>query len=115
MSAFEPRDWYTLDMSTKVRLFSLKFPPHRVLRTLRAGQGLTRAPFMPRLYTEDEPIPEYESEDEPFDMPPPPRLVRHDTSIGGWVAERRVTFQDQEFPVHVRQMIRELRCSPPTE
>ena len=86
MSAFEPRDWHTLDMQTKVRLFSLKFPPHRVLRTLRAGQGLSRAPFMPRLYTEDEPEPEpYEELPPP---PSPPRLVRHDTSIGGWVAER---------------------------
>jgi hypothetical protein len=102
MSAFEPRDWDTLDMSTKVRLFSLHFPPHRVLRTLRAGQGLSQAPFLPRLYTEDE----------EFDPPPPPpKLVRHDTSIGGWVAERRVTFQ--EFPAHVRQMLRELRS--PTE
>jgi hypothetical protein len=75
MSAFEPRDWHSLDMETKVRLFSLKFPPHRVLRTLA------------------------------LDEPPlsPPRLVRHDTSIGGWVAERacpyapikrRVTFQE---------------------
>jgi len=71
MSAFEPRDWHTLDMNTKIRLFSLSFPPHRVLRTLR-GQ----APFLPRLYTEDDP------------PPPPPTLVRHDTSIGGWVADR---------------------------
>ena len=111
MSAFEPRDWDTLDMNTKIRLFSLHFPPHRVLRTLRAGQGLTQAPFLPRLYTEDES--DSESEDEPFDLPPPaPKLVRHDTSIGGWVAERHVTFQDQEFPAHVRQMLRELRCSP---
>jgi hypothetical protein len=111
MSAFEPRDWDTLDMNTKIRLFSLHFPPHRVLRTLRAGQGLSQAPFLPRLYTEDE----SESEDEPFDLPPPPapQLVRHDPSIGGWVAERHVTFQDQEFPAHVRQMLRELRCSPP--
>jgi len=76
MSAFEPRDWHTLDMGTKIRLFNLSFPPHRVLRTLRAGQGLSQVPFLPRLYTEDEPL------------PPPPRLVRHDTSIGGWVAER---------------------------
>jgi hypothetical protein len=119
MSAFEPRDWHTLDMNTKIRLFSLHFPPHRVLRTLRQGQGLTRAPFMPRLYTEDEPEPmlftEDESEDEPFDLPPPPAptLVRHDTSIGGWVAERHVTFQDQELPAPLQQMLRELRCSPP--
>jgi len=112
MSGFEPRDWHTLDMNTKIRLFSLHFPPHRVLRTLRQGQGLSQAPFMPRLYA-DEPEPEDESEDEPFDMPPPPapRLVRHDTSIGGWVAERHVTFQDQELPAPLRQ-IRELRCSP---
>lgn len=77
MSAFEPRDWHTLDMATKVRLFSLQFPPHQVLRELRAGQGLTETPFLQRIYTEE--------------MPPPlspPRLVRHDTSIGGWVAER---------------------------
>ena len=111
MSAFEPRDWHTLDMNTKIRLFGLQFPPHQVLRTLRAGQGLSQAPFLPRLYTEDE------SEEEPeFDLPPPaPKLVRHDTSIGGWVAERHVRFQenDQEFPAHIRQMIRELRCSPP--
>jgi len=80
MSAFEPRDWHTLDMNTKVRLFSLSFPPHRVLRTLRAGQGLSQVPFLPRLYTEDEL--------DPGPPPPPPRLVRHDTSIGGWVAER---------------------------
>jgi hypothetical protein len=56
---------------------------------------------MPRLYTEDEPL----------DMPPPPPpiLVRHDTSIGGWVAERterRVTFQ--EFPEPLEQMLRQL-------
>ena len=81
MSAFEPRDWHTLDMGTKIRLFGLHFPPHPVLRTLRAGQGLSQAPFLPRLYTEDEP--------EELPLPPaPPRLVRHDTSIGGWVAER---------------------------
>lgn len=109
MSAFEPRDWHTLDMNTKIRLFGLQFPPHRVLRTLRAGQGLSEAPFLPRLYTEDE------SEEE-FDLPPPPapKLVRHDTSIGGWVAERHVRFQE-EFPAHIQQMIRELRCSPPSE
>jgi len=113
MSAFEPRDWHTLDMNTKIRLFGLQFPPHRVLRTLRAGQGLSEAPFMPRLYTEDESEPEDDSEEEPFDMPPPaPKLVRHDTSIGGWVAERRVTFQDQDFPAPLQQMLRELRCSP---
>jgi hypothetical protein len=106
MSAFEPRDWHTLDMKTKIRLFSLHFPPHRVLRTLRQGQGLTETPFLQRLYTEDS--------DEEFDIPPPPpKLVRHDTSIGGWVAERHVTFQEQEFPAPLRQMIRELRCSPP--
>jgi len=81
MSAFEPRDWHTLDMSTKVRLFSLHFPPHEVLRKLRAGQGLSQTPFLPRLYTEDEPY-------EELPPPSPPRLVRHDTSIGGWVAER---------------------------
>lgn len=81
MSAFEPRDWHTLDMATKVRLFSLQFPPHRVLRSLREGQWLARAPFLQRLYTEDEP-----ADEEP--PPSPPRLVRHDTSIGGWVAER---------------------------
>ena len=101
MSAFEPRDWHTLDMATKVRLFSLQFPPHRVLRAIRVGQWVDRAPFLQRIYTEDEPA------DEEQEVPPPPsppRLVRHDTSIGGWVAERacpyapikasRVTFKE---------------------
>lgn len=108
MSVFEPRDWDTLDMNTKIRLFGLHFPPHQVLRTLRAGQGLSQAPFLPRLYTEEEPE---------FDLPPPaPKLVRHDTSIGGWVVERHVRFQnDQEFPEHIQQMIRVIRCSPPSE
>jgi hypothetical protein len=104
MSAFEPLDWHTLDMETKVRLFSLKFPPHQVLRTLRAGQGLSQAPFLPRLYTEDESESD-DDDDSEEDMPPPspPRLVRHDTSVGGWVAERacpyapvKVRFQERE-------------------
>jgi hypothetical protein len=100
MSDFEPRDWYTLDMATKIRLFSLMFPrrPRRHLH-----RELDGTLILPKLDTNI------------VLWPPPPKLVRHDTSIGGWVAERHVTFQDQEFPAHVRQMIRELRCSPPSD
>jgi len=72
MSAFEPRDWHTLDMETKIRLFSLMFPKHLPKRTRPTrGTKLTRQDS-------------YLSE-------PPPRatLVRHDTSVGAWrIAER---------------------------
>ena len=72
MSAFEPRDWHTLDMATKIRLFSLRFPKHLPKQT-RPNHGIN----LPRLdsYLSD----------------PPPRaiLVRHDTSVGAWrIAQR---------------------------
>lgn len=107
MSAFEPRNWHTLDMDTKIRLFSLKFPPHQVMRTLRAGDGMSRAPFMPRLYTEED-----------IEPPPRPKLERHDSSYGAWriperASPKRVSFQD--FPEPLEEMLRALQVLPQWE
>jgi hypothetical protein len=84
MNAFEPRDWYTLDMATKIRLFSLMFPTRLPRRQLH--RELDGTLILPKFDTNLVLWP-----------PPKPILQRHDTSIGAWrVPERakRVTFQD---------------------
>lgn len=103
MKRFETHDWHTLDMETKIRLFSQMFPMRLSKRTRLPNRGLGEVPFLPMIYTS---------------FGTPPKLERYETSMGGWVEERpcpdapvkrRVTF---EFPDPL-VMLQEVPEPPP--